>query len=139
MLLQACVLIHKNVPRATIQLYHLNLNILTHCKIYKFIKWWKKSEITFWKLRYNKKHCGNIDNKIEIVGYVTVFIYNIMGTPRSARINRKIAGKLSIFRDFYSEPLMQETFFWRHKISFNRNVWLFFYCNHFIKNKWNIN
>ena len=42
---------------------------------------------------------------------MTVFICNIMGTPRSARINRKIAGKLSIFRDFYSEPLMQETFF----------------------------
>ena len=30
MLLHTCVLIHENVPRETIQLYHLNLNILTH-------------------------------------------------------------------------------------------------------------
>ena len=36
-----------------------------------------------------KKNWGNIDNEIEIVGYVTVFIYKIRGTPRSARINRK--------------------------------------------------
>ena len=37
MLLQGCVLIHKNVPPVTIQLYHLNLNILTHGNISKFI------------------------------------------------------------------------------------------------------
>ena len=40
MLLQRCVLIHKNVPQETIQLYHLNFNILTHCnlKVYKIMK-----------------------------------------------------------------------------------------------------
>ena len=26
------------------------------------------------------KECGNIDNKIEIVGYVTVFIYKFRGS-----------------------------------------------------------
>ena len=35
-----------------------------------------------------KKNCGNIDNKIEIVGYVIVFIYKIRGTPRCAELNR---------------------------------------------------
>ena len=33
------------------------------------------------------KMCGNIGNKIEIVGYVTVFIYKIRGNPRSAGLN----------------------------------------------------
>ena len=40
-----------------------------------------------------KKKCVNIYNKIEIVGYVTVFIYNIRGTPRSVGINRKYQEK----------------------------------------------
>ena len=40
-----------------------------------------------------KKNCGNIDNKIEIVGYVTVFIYTIRDTPRSAELNRKYQEK----------------------------------------------
>ena len=33
MALQACILIHKNVPQETIQLYHLNLNIISVCVI----------------------------------------------------------------------------------------------------------
>ena len=32
------IIIHKNVPREAIQLYHINLNNLTHCNISKFIK-----------------------------------------------------------------------------------------------------
>ena len=31
-------LLHKNVPPVTIQLYHLNLHILTHGNISKFMK-----------------------------------------------------------------------------------------------------
>ena len=40
-----------------------------------------------------KKNYGNIDNKIKIVGYMTVFIYKIRGTPRSAGINRRYQEK----------------------------------------------
>ena len=47
---------------------------------------------------YNKNR-GNIDNEIEIVDYVTVFIYKIRGTPRSASINRKYQEKYA-FRNF---------------------------------------
>ena len=41
MLLQGCVLIHKNVPLEAIQLYP-NLNILTHCNISKIDKIMKR-------------------------------------------------------------------------------------------------
>ena len=49
----------------------------------------KRIRIHVWKATIYKKIGGNIDNEIEIVDYVTVFIYKIRGTPRSARINRK--------------------------------------------------
>ena len=42
------------------------------------------------------KNCDNIDNKIEIVGYVTVFIYKIRGTPRSVELNRKYQESIHI-------------------------------------------
>ena len=49
----------------------------------------KRIRIHVWKAMIYKKIAGNINNEIEIVDYVTVFIYKIRGTPRSARINRK--------------------------------------------------
>ena len=55
MLLQECVLIHKNVPPETIQLYHLNLNILTHSNISKFKNNEKNKKSCFKKLLYLKK------------------------------------------------------------------------------------
>ena len=42
MLLQGCVLIHKNAPQETIQLYRLNLNILAHCNKLKIDKIMKR-------------------------------------------------------------------------------------------------
>ena len=89
MLLQACVLIRKNVPRATIQLYHLKLNNLTHCNISKLKKIIQKIENHVLTAIMYKKNCGNIDNRIEIVCYVTVFNYKIRGTPRFAGLNSK--------------------------------------------------
>ena len=54
-----------------------------------------------------KKNCGNIDNKIEIIDYVTVFMYIIRGSPHSAGINRKCQEKyayLEIFKvNFFAE------------------------------------
>ena len=49
----------------------------------------KRIRIHVLKAMIYKKNWGNIDNEIEIVGYVTLFIYIIRGTPRSARIKRK--------------------------------------------------
>ena len=49
----------------------------------------KRIRIHVLKAMIYTKNWGNIDNEIEIVGYVTVFIYKIRGTPRSAKINRK--------------------------------------------------
>ena len=86
MLLQACVLLRKNVPRATMQLYHLKLNILIHYNISKLKKKNWKSRLESYDIL---KNCGNIDNKIEIIGYMTVFNYKIRGTPRFAGLNRK--------------------------------------------------
>ena len=49
----------------------------------------KRIRIHVLKAMIYKKNWGNIYNEIEIVGYVTVFIYKIRGSPRSARIHRK--------------------------------------------------
>ena len=48
----------------------------------------KRIKIHVLKAMIYKKNWGNTDNEIEIVVYVTVFIYKIRGTPRSTRINR---------------------------------------------------
>ena len=48
----------------------------------------KRIRIHVLKAMTYKKKWGNIDNEIEIVGYVTVFIYKIRGTPRSARTKK---------------------------------------------------
>ena len=58
-----------------------------------------------------KKNCGNIDNKIEIVGYVTVFIYKIRGTPRSVGINRKYQEKYPYLEFFTVNLFCRKLFF----------------------------
>ena len=57
------------------------------------------------------KICDNIDNKIEIVGYVTVFIYKIRGTPRSAELSRKYQEKYPYLEIFNSKTFLQKTIF----------------------------
>ena len=56
-------------------------------------------------------NCGNIDNKIEIVGYVIVFIYKIRGTPRSAELNRKYQEKYPYLEFFTFNLLCRKLFF----------------------------
>ena len=58
-----------------------------------------------------KNNCGNIDNKIEIVGYVTVFIYKIRGTPRSVGINRQYQEKYPYLEFFTINVFLQKTIF----------------------------
>ena len=58
-----------------------------------------------------KKIGGNIDNEIEIVDYVTVFIYKIRGTPRSARINRKYQENYPYLEIFKVNLFLQKTIF----------------------------
>ena len=58
-----------------------------------------------------QKNCGNIDNKIEIVGYVTVFIYKIRGTPRSAELNCKYQEKYPYLEFFTVNLFLQKTIF----------------------------
>ena len=64
----------------------------------------------FWKLWYIK-NWGNIDNEIEIVGYVTVFTYKISGTPRSARINRNYQENYAHLEIFKVNVFLQKTIF----------------------------
>ena len=58
-----------------------------------------------------QKNCGNIDNKIEIVGYVTVFIYKIRGTLRSAELNRKYQEKYPYLEFFTVNFFCRKLFF----------------------------
>ena len=58
-----------------------------------------------------KKNCGNINNKIELVGYVTVFIYKIRGTPRSVGINRKYQEKYPYLEFFTVNLFCRKQFF----------------------------
>ena len=58
-----------------------------------------------------KKIGGNIDNEIEIVDYVTVFIYKTRGTPRSARINRKYQENYPYLEIFKVNLFLQKTIF----------------------------
>ena len=58
-----------------------------------------------------KKICGNIDNKIEIVGYVTLFTYKIRGTPRSAELNRKYHEKYPYLEFFTVKLFCRKLFF----------------------------
>ena len=88
----------------------------------------------FWKLWYIK-NWGNIDNEIEIVDYVTVFIYKIMGTPRSARINRKYQENYAYLEFFTVNIFCRELFFLQHRIVFISNATLLFYGNYFLKNR----
>ena len=57
------------------------------------------------------KNCGNIDNKIKKIGYVTLFIYKIRGTPRSVGINRKYQVKYVYLEMFNVKPFLQKTIF----------------------------
>ena len=58
-----------------------------------------------------KKNCGNIDNTIEIVAYVTVFIYKIRGTLRAAAINRKYQEKYEYLEIFKVNLFAENPFF----------------------------
>ena len=57
------------------------------------------------------KKLGQHDNEIEIVGYVTVFIYKIRGTPRSARINRKYQENYAYLEIFKVNLFCRKQFF----------------------------
>ena len=58
-----------------------------------------------------KTNCGNINKKIEIVGYVTVFIYKIKGTRRSAGRNRKYQEKHEYLEIFKVNVFCRKLFF----------------------------
>ena len=71
----------------------------------------QRSRIHVWKAMIYKKIGGNIDNEIEIVGYVTVFIYKIRGTPRSARINHKYQENYAYLEIFKVKLFCRKQFF----------------------------
>ena len=71
----------------------------------------KRIRIHILKAMIYKKNWGNIDNEIEIVGYVTVFIYKIRGTPRSARINRKYQENYAYLEIFKVNLFCRKQFF----------------------------
>ena len=58
-----------------------------------------------------KKNWGNIDNRIEIVGYVTVFIYKIRSTTRSVGINRQYQKKYPYLEIFKVNLFCRKLFF----------------------------
>ena len=71
----------------------------------------KRIRIHVWKAMIYKKIGGNIDNEIEIVDYVTVFIHKIRGTPRSARINRKYQENYAYLEIFKVNLFCRKQFF----------------------------
>ena len=71
----------------------------------------KRIRIHILKAMIYKKNWGNIDNEIEIVGYVTVFIYKIRGTPRSARTNRKYQENYAYLEIFKVNLFCRKQFF----------------------------
>ena len=71
----------------------------------------KRIRIHVLKAMIYKKNWGNIDNEIEIVDYVTVFIYKIRGTPRSARINRKYQENYAYLEIFKVNLFCRKQFF----------------------------
>ena len=71
----------------------------------------KRIRIHVLKAMIYKKNWGKIDNEIEIAGYVTVFIYKIRGTPRSARINRKYQEKYAYLENFKVNLFCRKQFF----------------------------
>ena len=72
------------------------------------------------------KNCGNIDNKIETIGYVIVFICKIRGTPRPAELNRKYQEKYPCLEIFTVNLFCRKLFFCQHKFIFITNATLFF-------------
>ena len=57
------------------------------------------------------------------------------GTPRSAEVNRKYQKKYPYLEFFTVNIFCRKLFFLQHKIVFISNVTIFFYGNHFLKNR----
>ena len=58
-----------------------------------------------------------------------------MGTPRSAELNRKYQKKYPYLEFFTVNIFCRKIFFIQDKIVFISNATLFFYGNHFLKNR----
>ena len=71
----------------------------------------KRNRIHVLKAMIYKTNWGNIDNEIEIVGYVTVFIYKIRGILRSAGTNRKYPENYAYLELFKVNFFAENNFF----------------------------
>ena len=71
----------------------------------------KRIRIHVLKAMIYTKNWGNIDNEIEIVGYLTVFIYKIRGTSRSATINCKYQENYAYLEIFKFNLFCRKQFF----------------------------